>query len=461
MLINGAIAQIVARDGDLFRVQLPTIDGPLDIRLVDGRRTSPPIAYALQPRAQDDNFHFVDAVGVRAYDAPSNGNERDFRAVRLQSYQGGRMFVMNFPAGREFTVGEYVGWDWDMRRVASESWLEHSSGKRQYAWTSSAFFAGAHAGMRGTSELVDLQIRPHTVRMRPGMRGPVRLIAFFRDGPACWREDVTENASLERLDPRVLHVTAEPTLIAKQGGSTELRARYKGRLARAAVTVAALPSGSVVEWLGGYRRLHGLLPHQDGMDLIASSPEGDLYMRTPWNNELLEVQRDGGFVRSSRIATAGDGTAFMCLAWSTQLNGLLVGDTSATVWLWRRSEELVPWCRLPVNPVGLYPTEGALIIAPGGGSTVGYARLDWSKRTIAMVTPSTPTPLVGSALLPRADDVLLANFNEGRLYSIRNLDGTAEVFAEGFTNPTGLAADDEGGVYVANFGGDSISYVLP
>jgi hypothetical protein len=106
----------------------------------------------------------------------------------------------------------------------------------------------------------------------------------------------------------------------------------------------------------------------------------------------------------------------------------------------------------------LYPTQDALLIAPGGGSITGYARMEWSTQTPTMVT--TDTPIVGSALLPRTDDVLLASFHEGRIYSLRGNPGTAELFAEGFTNPISLATDEEGDIYVANFGGDSISRIL-
>lgn len=64
-----------------------------------------------------------------------------------------------------------------------------------------------------------------------------------------------------------------------------------------------------------------------------------------------------------------------------------------------------------------------------------------------------------SALLCRRDDILLAGFHTGRVYSLR--DGTVNVVAEGFTNPTALASDGSGGVLVINFGSGSIGRILP
>jgi hypothetical protein len=116
------------------------------------------------------------------------------------------------------------------------------------------------------------------------------------------------------------------------------------------------------------------------------------------------------------------------------------------------------WVALPFAAIGLTPRDDALYVLPGGGRIPGYGRLDWSKRVLVMVTPTTPAPLSGTALLPRSGDVLLAH-SEGRVYSLR--DDRAEVFAEGFTFPTSLAEDAQGSVFVANFGGDSVSRVLP
>jgi hypothetical protein len=427
------------------------------------------------------------------YDAPSGGTRRDHRAVRLRSYEGGRRFARVFPAGRVFQVGEYVGWDWDLSRTSSESWVEGSASSREYAWTGSGYFVGRHLAHAGRPSLVEIQLRPHDVRLRVGERAPLRVIAFYRDGPACWREDVTERSAVESLDPGVLLVTAEPALHAKRAGSTQLRARYEGLFSTARVVVAALQQGTVVEWLGGYRRMVALLSHPDamlvahqadhllavppsmrverlahleqpdtsssGIDVIAASPQGDLYLRTIWNREVVQLPRAGGFTSSVRIATAEDGTAFMALAWSAQLDGLLLADSAGRIWLWKPGGPPAVWVVLPTTVVGLYPTDEVLIVLPGGGRVAGYGRLDWSKRTLFVVSPSPQ--LFGSALLPRQDDVLLASFNDGRVYSIRNSDARVELFAEGFTNPTSIAEDKERCVFVANFGGDSISRILP
>lgn len=493
VLVDGAEAPIVSRDGDVLRVRLPSALKPLSIRLRDGHRSSPPMQFAPQAPAQDDNFHLVERVDLTVYDAPAGGGRRAHAAVRLRSYEGGRSYLRVFPAARQFQVGEYVTWDWEMTEVSPESWVEGLSGGREYAWTTSAFFAGRHLAKRSAPSLVEIQLRPREIRLRPGERAPVRVIAFYRDGPACWREDVTGRAELESLNPDVLLVTREPGLHAKNGGTTQLRARFEKHFSSAPATVAALPQGTVAEWLGGYRRMVGLLAHPDGMlvahqsdhllavrpsmkvdrlaqmevpstapsaiDVFAASPIGDLYIRSTWSRDLFEVPRDGGFSRSARIATAEDRTAFMSLTWSPPLDGLLIGDSAGRIWLWRKGGRAEVWATLPLSPIGLVSTDDALLLVPGGGRVSGYGRLDWSARTLLVVDP--PTRIFGSALLPRTDDVLLASFNEGRVYSIRKTDATTELFAEGFTNPSALAQGEDGSVFVANFGGDSISRVLP
>lgn len=50
-----------------------------------------------------------------------------------------------FPAGRDFTEGELVGWDWDMTRVYGKAYYwDEAQGRARSGWESSAAFAGKH-----------------------------------------------------------------------------------------------------------------------------------------------------------------------------------------------------------------------------------------------------------------------------------------------------------------------------
>jgi hypothetical protein len=48
-----------------------------------------------------------------------------------------------YPAGREFTEGEIVGWDWDTSRGVGEAYyMNPETEKPQPAWSGAAFFVG-------------------------------------------------------------------------------------------------------------------------------------------------------------------------------------------------------------------------------------------------------------------------------------------------------------------------------
>ncbi len=495
VFIDGSRVAVTSRDGDVLRVELSSQSGTSDIFLVDGRRRSPAVRFTRQKHAEMDSFHVVEGVGLSVYDAATAGAMRAHKAVRLRSYEGGRSFIRYFPAGRSFAVDEYVAWNWRMSDVSPESWIDGSSSTRKYAWTSSAFFTGPRLAARGTPALVAIELRPREVRLRPGERAPVRVFATFCDGPARWKKDISDQAVFESLDPDILLVTGGPALHAKKGGKTQLRARFAGHFSSAPVTVAALPQGTVVEWLGGYQRTVGLMDHRDGflitlqsdyllavrpsmnvepaayfdipetvpsgIDVFAANPHGDLYARTLWHREVVELPHASGFSKSARIATADEGTAVMALAWSSQLDGLLIGDSAGRIQLWRRGGETETWVVLPFVLVALYPTAEALYFLPGGGRIRGYGRIDWADRTVQIISPPGSASLFGAALLPREHDILLANASDGRVYSIGKAGARVSVFAEGFTGPLALALDKHGSVFVANFGGDSISRVLP
>ena len=80
-----------------------------------------------------------------------------------------------------------------------------------------------------------------------------------------------------------------------------------------------------------------------GIDVFAANPHGDLYARTLWHREVVELPHASGFSKSARIATADEGTAVMALAWSSQLDGLLIGDSAGRIQLWRRGGETETW----------------------------------------------------------------------------------------------------------------------
>jgi hypothetical protein len=442
------------------------------------------------PPVTDDNWHIVEQADLRVFDAAEGGAAYPMRAVRLRSYEGGRPYARVFPAARTFQPGEYVSWDWDMTSAVPEAWVETSSSHREYAWTSSASFAGKHLAKRSDAHLAELHLRPTAVRLRPGERAPVRVIAFYRDGPACWRKDVTAEAALATSDPDVLAVAGEG-LFAKRAGSTQLFARFGGLYAMAQVTVAAITTGTVVEWFGGHRRIVGLLQQPDGLllalqrecllrvrpdmgveqvasvempdtsstglDTMAADPEGNLYVRTLWDRRVLKLSRRSNFSESAVVMTADGQSAVMALAWSTQGGGLLVADSRGDIQLFRAGQPAMPWIQLPHSAIGLAARDDTVYVLLGGGRFPGYGEVRGQQRAYWSVLPKN-LPVAPTALLPRKDDVLLAG-GDGRVYSVRSL--RAEVFAEGFTSPQSLAEDDQGCVFVANFGGDSVSRVLP
>lgn len=494
VLGNGVPLREFSREGHLIRVELPKGRKHVELVVKEGRRRSRSFPFESQPPRRDANFHLVQGADLPLYASPAATGQRTERAVRLQSYEGGRRFIRYFPIRRAFNPGDYVDWTWDMSGSVGESWTRGPSGDLVYAWTSAAFFDGKTIAHTAMARTIAVEIRPRNVQVRPGQKVPLRVIAYVADGPACWREDVTARAEIESLDVSVARLDqAAHALVAGVGGSTRLHARYDGRFDQIPVNVAALPSETVVEYLGGIRRVVNVVPHRDGaliahqqdhllllrpdmslehiaylampetaatgLDSMATDPEGNIYVRSIWNGELLKVLYDGAFARSVRIASSRPQRTFTSMCWSNERSELIVADAERGLWRWREGmRDIEFWMRIPLRISGLYSTPDWLLILPAV-QPFGYARLSWDATTLQAIIPKSDIKYAPSAILPRRDDVLLADFHAGRIYSAR--DEKLEVVAEAFTNPTALALDSEGGVLVTNFGGDSLARILP
>lgn len=488
VLVDGTRAKVLARAGNVLRVALKE-GGPHQVVLVDGPRRSATVTLEAEPKVEDANFHLVAAVDLPLFEDDAGTLRRPETAVRLLSYEG-RRYARYFPAGRDdFVAGEYVDWSWDSPIMVAESWVR-DEGELRYAWTSSMGFSGRRVGQSGSPRLARIEIRPTALRVRPGDMCPLRVVGYFRDGPACWREDLTATARLECTDTRVAYVDdRRKTLRAKTSGDTRLRARVGQLFDEIPIRVAALARGEVVEFVGGIRRMVRLAYGPDGllianqsdrlllvspdgaikdiarldmprtaatgMDYLAVNPDGDVFVRVPWLGAVVRVDRSSGFNQTELVHRSPQRQALSAVAWSEHLGGLVIGDSEGQLSVWRAGKVEI-WAKVSSFVTDIAVTEHGLLVTTAR-SGPGYSRVDWNGAVSVIALPLGQTDT--TAIAARGDEVIVADFNTGQVIGCQ-ADSIA-VLAERLQNPGGLAVGPDGSLFIANFGGDSISRVLP
>lgn len=482
---------ILRRTENTIEVEVPPNVAHLSLRLKLGGRVGTPFAFDRIPASAQDRmpFHQVEVPAVPVFASDVADRPLPVKAVRLKSYEGGRPFIREFPTQRNYVAGDYVTWDWDFAQVVRSPGWVGQRGSRRKAWDSSTYFAGTLNGKGGVIKLSRIEIVPSVIELRPCGRSPIRVIGIMTDGFRTWREDLTSQANLGLKDPAIALVAGSAVEGLKQG-ATLVTAKVESHFSQARVLVASLPTGKVVDYIGGLavpssicRAPQGLLiadrrdsvfclkpdmnldslavidvpdTYSIGVDLVAADVSGNIYLRTLWDNSVRRLDNSVGLNRSTRRAIPRDGGTIMTLCWTTWA-GLLVADHLGRIWRWDGVGDLEPWIDIPVAPIAMAASDD-LVWVLGGQSRPGLVGVS-SGGTIQQTIPTENIDASPSCLLYEGHDIVLAGFHSGRLYSLSG--GKTRVLAEGFVNPSSITEDDEGGLLVANSGRDTISRVLP
>ena len=490
ILADGVKCTVISMGADTIQFRMPpTVTVPAKLMAVNGRRRSQPFLLDYVPASgRDANFHQVAEVGLTLFDTKSCVNARPQPGVVLRNYESGRFYLSFFPTAKQYSPGDYVDWQWDSTQVVQDSWLKRGKSVIR-AFSSASVFAGDVVAHKGRERLSGIEIRPSRVRVRPGDRVPVRVFGFYSDGPASWRVDLTNRTTLEVTDNSIATVGEKHVLTGLAPGITQLRAHIDELYDQTSVVVAPLAAGEVTEFISGFLNpvsmavsVEGLLftnrtPHVTvlsgdldirilttlevpetvsvGPDSITADASGNLYMRTLWDGSIIRLDRDGGYTKMIRIARAKPYTAFMGVGWTAE-SDLVMSSSDGTLMRWSERHGERPWLRLPVAAVAFASTVDWLWCIHGGGAP-GFTRISWDGKTVLNEPARNELPSPG-CIYARANDVLIADFHSGRLYSVTN--AGASLIAEGLINPSGLAQLDDGSIVVANFGSDTISRIL-
>jgi hypothetical protein len=193
-----------------------------------------------------------------------------------------------------------------------------------------------------------------------------------------------------------------------------------------------------------------------GLDMLALTDSDDIIVRTLWDQQILWVAADSSYTRSTRVAGIPAGTSPTAIHWDARV-GLLAAFADGSVMCAAKGEPLKPWSSAGPLIAGFAATPDYLYAVPAGNAP-GFLRFDWNG---SLVEHNTDYPELASLSAAAADTrgVFMADFYSGKVHLLTP--SGLEPFAENLANPTALAIDADGNLFVGCLEGDSIYRVFP
>lgn len=490
--IDGEVIPIVARSGSTVIVQVDGLeDGAHRLALADDRHTSDDWPFTLRRGPKELGWHRVKRAGIPVFAADTGAVQiAGVTAVHLESNEAGRRIERYFPTATTYDVGDYVTWSWEMGTVVGEGWIASpGTMKRIPAWSGSALFAGAPSTPLRPAGLDSIRLFPeYETSLSPGDWALARVVGLYSDGIGAWETPVIPE-SLEVDNLSTAFVDKCNVLHAKAFGDAVVSARFDGMFCKTALNVVAGKAGDSRYFLGGLPRVSGVAvgrggvfitdqsdtvyfgckskglsvftkvasasPGVAGMDGIACSSTGDLYVRHVGNRSILHfASQENTKYTDVRLPNDRSPTGI------TAIDSILyITDSRGSVWMYRDGD-LRELCSVTSEEDGGYTLTHAAVIGASlfvfdNRNALFEINRETGKYTVQRV-PGAANRVSSCTSVKR--ELLVTDFHDGTLSKF--VRGTMKVVANGFVNPTGISAENSRSAFVCNFGAGTIDRVI-
>jgi hypothetical protein len=488
VFIDGQQVSVVSQVGHKLEVSLQGLSaGRHEVVLGRGNHRSRPEWFDMPSTDTSQNWHRVMATTVPTYEDQRCTRQRDIRTVLLESQEGGHRYRRVFPSETDAAPGDYVDWTWSLDSpTVGESWVR-IDGQTHYGWTSSLPFSGTGRRPTESSHATRLTPRPGTVRLRPGTTLPLRVLVEYTDGIGVWQEERSHDAAIVSSDGKVAFVEPHGIVRAKNPGQSRLLIDCLNMHTEVLAEVAALPRGTITEYLGGipnpravatvgpdlyvvtgsevlwkmndHERLASFLtvplPYLavNGLDQLTASPHGMLAVRELSSRRTLVIDPTDPS-RTVPLTIPNPILTPMASVWTGER--LLVLDHSGLAWPFDidSDSEPVPLWEGPSNPIGCAVEDDRLLVITGGIAPALYV-LDLETGRIQENLLESGGPRQPSALLLAGDTLWACDFYDGSLWAREG--GAWKQLGGGLRNPSSLAMAEDGSIFIAEFGADVVA----
>lgn len=468
------------------------------IHLVDGHRQGAAHTVWLVSEPNLESWYRVIEVGIPLFGDSDGVVQLDVTGVRLLCLEAGTETERIMPTEETYKVGHYVSWQSSDKRGFGAVWARDREGAPlRKRWDGAMLFAGQPVAPAHPARLMHISLEPNYLRIRNGVKTPLRVLKHLTDGVATWTEAL-DDPKVETENEKIVFFKGG-VVTAKGPGNTRLRCLLDGCSAEAAVEVAAHPRGTRTELLTGLPTVAGIAWTLDGLvvstrstelwrventgvyrlvaatprmhtfmhgtDKLAANSTGDLAVVFPGLEDILVLPRSSDYATSQIVRAEWSGTV-MAFTWDE--DDIIVGTHLGYVYRVGMDGSVSRLAEVDGIPIDITrSTDGFLVLCAAGPNAAPADRFNslWSiarDNTISVniLKDRHLSGLSGAVCL--GDDVYLSDFYGGRIVRLPG-DGSAApaMVVEGLKNPSQLTTGGDGTLYIADFSDGAVHQILP
>ena len=465
------------------------------VHLIDGNRQGPAHAIWLTNEAGRSSWYRVDEINIPLYNSIAGDEQYEVTGVRLRCLEDGVVTDRVYPTRETYVIGHYVSWNWSRTEGVGGAWVrDPASGTLRKIWEVSTLFEGQPVAPAHEPRLTHVSMEPNRLLLRRGVKTPLRAFAHYTDGVAKWSTVID--------DPKVT-IEGESAFfrgqvaIAKSYGTCIARCVYEGCSAEASIEVAAHPRGTATMILRGLPPVAGIastptgvivsvrgnelwkvgedgkfevataIPQGIGMrsstDTLAARSDGELAIKILGEREIFVAHQIAEYSTTHIVSVPGTAVP-MAMTWIG--SALAIGMSDQTVVI-SDGDSIRPFTTLDGTPISMCASGDHLYILcahksnsshrQGQNSLYRFSIQD-STQSEDLLAKLELFGLSGLALEPAR--AILSDFGGGRVLALNLEDGQLVQLVGDLQNPSQLTIDNDGNIYIAEFGAGAVWKIL-
>ena len=459
--------------------------------LVNGSVSSLPFEFEILAE-QPASWHRVLQADVPMYSDSEAENQRSGFGVVLESYEGGRLLHRCFPTKIHYDAGVYVSWEWpEVGESLDETWIRDPSGQIVPAWNGSTYFGGRPTQPEFSPRVTGIRLSPEG-RVQLGVEEsmPLMLLERWGDGIGVWESPSRSDLDVTSSDESIVFVDRKKQVVrAKQPGTAQIEVSRNAYFVQTTIDVVSLKCGSVLKILDGLKRASGVAYksgpglfitdgghaihsvsvsgelnlytelarpylYTPGLDNIAITDDGTLYIRSPGSRALIQISASDP-KRHREVPLPDDRIP---ISHCTTGDSVLITDHMGRLWLFADGG-LQPFVDV------ITPADGSHTLTHVAANPETVWVLD-NRTGLYVVDRQTRRVSVGthggsnnqfSSMTWHRDQLYLTDFHGGKIISYQH--GALTEVAAGLDLPGSITAEGDT-AFVTNMGSGGIARII-
>lgn len=392
-----------------------------------------------------------------------------------------------------YESGMFINYDSFISDSVDETWYRHPvTGSTKYAWLGSLIMMPTIIGKVGEKQVINISIKPDTVKIQPKEIRALRVIAALKDDKIRFEKDISIEVKEWKSSNESVAFVKNGAIHSKKVGKAKIECQHKGFLSSVDVLVENYAKGDIVTYFQGIKNIQQIafdpddnlficnqspyvykvsnqgkvseivrIPFKEtevvGIDCIMVDKHFNLYVNDVTHTKCLKFPWNGeDFDTPIKIATSVQGTP-KSISVDENNNVFVAVMLDQIVRVKPDGSEF----SFPTRDMAIYlaiDSEGFIYVPSAKNHSIDvYSQNGQLVRSIIHGIVETPVGIV----IDNKDNIYLLLHESGRLIKIINttLILSPENLGTFKDYPRGVAMDSKGRIYISADSGNRIEMI--